>query len=217
MQLVPRPHGRFFPVKVQVPIVMTVYAVMNFRDFALLPRIVGGLGGLPPNYFDVPTGYAFKTLGEALKEAEEEERRLLAEEMEERERESAALKVAARGAGAGGAGAGVTGTGARQGTAGGRGRGGIGGGLTGGKGRGGAPINADAADMDGDVDDDASGGWRPGAREPGAEARIFGGGGGDGGSDTGDDWAGGGGDGGDGVAELAAALAAREVEEEELM
>jgi hypothetical protein len=73
-------HGGFFPVKVQVPIVMTVYAVMHFRDFALLPRDAEAPGGVPPDHFDVPAGYAFKTLGDALREAEEEERKLLTEE-----------------------------------------------------------------------------------------------------------------------------------------
>jgi hypothetical protein len=84
-------HGGFFPVKVQVPIVMTVYAVMHFRDFALLPRTADNLGGLPDNHFEVPAGYELKTLGDALKEVEAEELRLLDEETETRERESKAL------------------------------------------------------------------------------------------------------------------------------
>ena len=97
-------HGGFFPVKVLVPIVMTVYAVMRFQDFTLLPK--DGSSGLAPDHFKVPPGYKEKTLVEALKEAEAEERRLLAQEMKERENESAAMK-AKLGPKKGGAGAGA--------------------------------------------------------------------------------------------------------------
>ena len=40
-------HGASFPVKVLVPIAMTVYVVMRFKDFARLPATDDGLSGLP--------------------------------------------------------------------------------------------------------------------------------------------------------------------------
>ena len=71
-------HGNAFPVKVQVPIVMTAYVAVDFRDFATLETHDGpGTTERPAGFFDVPEGYETKSLLRALKEAEEEERRLL--------------------------------------------------------------------------------------------------------------------------------------------
>mgnify|MGYP001958052763 FL=1 len=67
-------HGASFPVKVLVPIAMTVYVVMRFKDFARLPATDDGLSGLPPGHFDIPAGFVLKSLDQALKEAEEEEK-----------------------------------------------------------------------------------------------------------------------------------------------
>ena len=85
-------HGDAFPVKVQVPIVMTAYVTVHFRDFATLePRDLGSGDdpSVPKGFFDVPEGYETKSLLRALKEAEEEERRLL-------EAEAAARRSRAR-------------------------------------------------------------------------------------------------------------------------
>ena len=85
-------HGDAFPVKVQVPIVMTAYVVVDFRDFATLETHDGSGNdpSVPRGFFDVPEGYETKSLLRALKEAEEEERRLLEAEAaarrDERER-----------------------------------------------------------------------------------------------------------------------------------
>ena len=66
-------HGGAFPVKVTVPIAMTVYVVMRFKDFARLPATDDGMSGLPTDHFEVPRGFVLKSLDQALKEAEEEE------------------------------------------------------------------------------------------------------------------------------------------------
>jgi hypothetical protein len=103
-------HAGTFPVKVTVPIMMTVYATIDFRNFRAAAETsgdaaedAGGDGGperarrkkgleekTTPNdraYFEVPPGYARKTLVQALREAEEEERRQL--EAEARARKAA--------------------------------------------------------------------------------------------------------------------------------
>jgi hypothetical protein len=115
-------HAGTFPVKVTVPIMMTVYATIDFRNFRAAAetsgdaeedadaggdggerarrkkagRRTGGTGSrassekTTPNdraYFEVPPGYARKTLVQALREAEEEERRQL--EAEARARKAA--------------------------------------------------------------------------------------------------------------------------------
>ena len=84
-------HGDAFPVKVQVPIVMTAYVTVDFRDFATLDtHDESGDDPIPRDFFDVPKGYETKSLLRALKDAEEEERRLLEAEAaarrDERER-----------------------------------------------------------------------------------------------------------------------------------
>ena len=66
-------HGGAFPVKVTVPIAMTVYVVMRFKDFARLPATDDDMSGLPIDHFEVPHGFVLKSLDQALKEAEEEE------------------------------------------------------------------------------------------------------------------------------------------------
>ena len=115
-------HAGTFPVKVTVPIMMTVYATIDFRNFRAAAetsgdaeedadaggdggerarrkkagRRTGGTGSRAPSekptpndraYFEVPPGYARKTLVQALREAEEEERRQL--EAEARARKAA--------------------------------------------------------------------------------------------------------------------------------
>lgn len=100
-------HAGTFPVKVTVPIMMTVYATIDFRNFRAAADGDGnekrassrnkpkdetkkderGTSDAPldfsarapsdPAYFEVPPGYARKTLVQALREAEEEERRQL--------------------------------------------------------------------------------------------------------------------------------------------
>ena len=112
-------HAGKFPVKVTVPIMMTVYATVDFRNFRAAPRDPAeasdvGAGGAvatdekkrsgdakrnaecssspsnapsDPAYFEIPPGYARKTLVQALREAEEEERRQL--EAEARARRAA--------------------------------------------------------------------------------------------------------------------------------
>jgi hypothetical protein len=110
-------------VKVTVPIMMTVYATIDFRNFRAAadgdgnekrassrnkPKDVTkkderGTSDAPffdfsarapsdPAYFEVPPGYARKTLVQALREAEEEERRQLEAEARARKakREEAA-------------------------------------------------------------------------------------------------------------------------------
>ena len=84
-------HGDAFPVKVQVPIVMTAYVTVDFRDFATLEtHDESDDDPIPRDFFDVPKGYETKSLLRALKDAEEEERRLLEAEAaarrDERER-----------------------------------------------------------------------------------------------------------------------------------
>ena len=119
-------HAGTFPVKVTVPIMMTVYATIDFRNFRAAAEASGdaeedadaggdgferparqkktgrrtdGTGSRSPSektekttpndraYFEVPPGYARKTLVQALREAEEEERRQL--EAEARARKAA--------------------------------------------------------------------------------------------------------------------------------
>jgi hypothetical protein len=100
-------HAGTFPVKVTVPIMMTVYATIDFRNFRAAADGDGnekrassrnkpkdetkkderGTSDAPadfsartpsdPAYFEVPPGYKRKTLVQALREAEEEERRQL--------------------------------------------------------------------------------------------------------------------------------------------
>jgi hypothetical protein len=115
-------HAGTFPVKVTVPIMMTVYATIDFRNFRAAAETSGdaeedadaggggferarqkktgrrtdGTGSRSPSvkttpndraYFEVPPGYARKTLVQALREAEEEEKRQL--EAEARARKAA--------------------------------------------------------------------------------------------------------------------------------
>ena len=109
-------HAGTFPVKVTVPIMMTVYATIDFRNFRAAAedadaggdgferparqkktgRRTDGTGSRSPSekatpndraYFEVPPGYARKTLVQALREAEEEEKRQL--EAEARARKAA--------------------------------------------------------------------------------------------------------------------------------
>ena len=98
-------HAGKFPVKVTVPIMMTVYATIDFRNFRAAaeadeddarpprnktkdehkkderrmdaPADFSAHTPSDPAYFEVPPGYARKTLVQALREAEEEERRQL--------------------------------------------------------------------------------------------------------------------------------------------
>jgi hypothetical protein len=59
-----------FPVRVQVPLVLTVHAVVGFGAFERLGAADGGSGGgaaapLPgPEFFEVPDGYARRTLAD---------------------------------------------------------------------------------------------------------------------------------------------------------
>ena len=110
-------HAGKFPVKITVPIMMTVYATIDFRNFRAAeadPARARGSGaararrhrdgsaasarrtGAPadgantpadPAFFEVPPGYARKSLAQALREAEERERRQL--EAEARARRAA--------------------------------------------------------------------------------------------------------------------------------
>lgn len=92
-----------FPVKVQVPIVLTVFAVARFRDFTLLSedersrvlssRVEGESAA--DGFFDVPRDFARKSLVQAMKEAEEKERRLMAAEAKARREEAASKRAAA--------------------------------------------------------------------------------------------------------------------------
>ena len=92
-----------FPVKVQVPIVLTVFAVARFRDFTLLSedersRVLSSRGegeSAADGFFDVPRDFARKSLVQAMKEAEEKERRLMAAEAKARREEAASKRAAA--------------------------------------------------------------------------------------------------------------------------
>jgi len=94
---------RHFPVKVQVPIVLTVFAVARFRDFTLLSedersRVLSSRGegeSAADGFFDVPRDFARKSLVQAMKEAEEKERRLMAAEAKARREEAASKRAAA--------------------------------------------------------------------------------------------------------------------------
>ena len=96
-------HGNAFPVKVQVPIVLTVFAVARFRDFTLLSedersRVLSSRGegeSAADGFFDVPRDFARKSLVQAMKEAEEKERRLMAAEAKARREEAASKRAAA--------------------------------------------------------------------------------------------------------------------------
>ncbi|KAK3270775.1 hypothetical protein CYMTET_20842 [Cymbomonas tetramitiformis] len=55
-----------FPVKIQVPLMMTVYALLCFRELKILNA------PLADSFFDVPQGYTLVSLEEALEELNEE-------------------------------------------------------------------------------------------------------------------------------------------------
>ena len=94
-------HGGAFPVKITVPIAMTVFATIqfrNFRDMAVSSSLFSADGNgknsskgkdskldhdTTPSlmrYFEIPGDYVRKTLTQALREAEAEERRQLEKE-----------------------------------------------------------------------------------------------------------------------------------------
>ena len=84
--------GRF-PVKVTVPIIMTVFATIQFLNFREMADGVFGkstnekddtTSGTSSSYFEIPDGYVRKTLVQALREAEAEERAQLEREAKAR-------------------------------------------------------------------------------------------------------------------------------------
>ena len=56
-------HGGAFPVKVTVPIAMTVYVVMRFKDFARLPATDDGMSGLPTRPLRSPARVRAQVVG----------------------------------------------------------------------------------------------------------------------------------------------------------
>lgn len=65
-----------FPVKVQIPIIMTVYALLSFKHFKVLTRS----DNIGPDFFAVPKDYTRKRLDQVVQqlEAKSQERELAA-------------------------------------------------------------------------------------------------------------------------------------------
>jgi len=63
-------HAEMFPVKIQVPLMLTIYAQLQFKDFKKLERSELN-AKLAQGFFDVPKGYRLKSVEEMLAEVEE--------------------------------------------------------------------------------------------------------------------------------------------------